>query len=207
MNFDSVAKDWDVNPKMIERAKLLANELKEYFEFDNKIMTAFEFGSGTGLLSYQLKDSFKLITLADSSEGMINVLKAKIENENISNLHPLFIDMPNNELSIDKVDHIYTFMALHHIKDIDKLFKNFNYLLNKGGFLSIGDLVSEDGTFHSHDKSFDGYNGFDKEELSILLANNGFKVESYKIFYQIEKDYESEIRKYPLFYIIARKVD
>ncbi len=41
MNFDEVAKDWDVNPKMIERANVLASELKEYFKFDKDKMTAF----------------------------------------------------------------------------------------------------------------------------------------------------------------------
>ena len=119
MNFDDVAKDWDVNPKMIERAEVLANELKDYFKFDAIISTAFEFGSGTGLLSYQLKDSFKSITLADSSAGMQDVVKTKIAFENITNLHPILIDMPDQELIIPKVDHIFTFMALHHVKDLN----------------------------------------------------------------------------------------
>ncbi len=205
MDFDTVAKDWDVNPKMIERANILANQLKEYFNFDNNTMTAFEFGSGTGLLSYHLRDSFKSITLADSSEGMVNVLKAKIANENITNLHPVLIDMPKNNLSIDKIDFVFTFMALHHVIEIDKLLKNFNSMLNDNGYICIGDLVSEDGSFHSHDLSFDGHNGFDKEELTTLLAHNGFVVEHYKVFYEIEKEHESQIKKYPLFLIIAKK--
>ncbi|MEI6820518.1 MAG: class I SAM-dependent methyltransferase [Bacteroidota bacterium] len=205
MDFDTVAKDWDVNPKMIERANILANQLKEYFNFDNNTMTAFEFGSGTGLLSYHLRDSFKSITLADSSEGMVNVLKAKIANENIKNLHPVLIDMPKNNLSIDKVDYVFTFMALHHVIEIDKLLKNFNSMLNANGYICIGDLVTEDGSFHSHDSSFDGHNGFDKDELTTLLANNGFVVEHYKVFYEIEKEYENQMKKYPLFLIIAKK--
>ncbi len=206
MNFDDVAKDWDVNPKMIERANILANELKKYFKFDNHLMTAFEFGSGTGLLSYHLKDSFKSITLADSSEGMINVLKAKIANENIVNLHPLLIEMPCNDLSVGKADFIFTFMALHHVLEIEKLFKNFNFILKTGGYLCIGDLVTEDGSFHSHDQSFDGHRGFNKDELTALLTNHGFKTEQYQIFYEIEKEYENQMKKYPLFLIVAKKV-
>lgn len=205
MNFDELAKDWDVNPKMIERAEVLAGELKNYFKFDADNSTAFEFGSGTGLLSYQLKNSFKSITLADSSEGMLDVVKTKIKFENITNLHPILIDMPKYDLSIPKVDHIFTFMALHHVLDINKLFKNFNAILNDNGYISIGDLVSEDGSFHSHDASFDGHNGFDKEELTAMLANNGFIVEHYKIFYQIEKEHLGVMKTYPLFLIIAKK--
>ena len=85
------------------------------------------------------------------------------------------------------------------------MLKNFNAILNDNAYISIGDLVSEDGSFHSHDASFDGHNGFDKEELSALLANNGFEIEQYKIFYQIEKEHLGVMKTYPLFLIIARK--
>ncbi len=136
---------------------------------------------------------------------MVNVLKDKIANENITNLHPMLIDMPANNPQIDKVDHIFTFMALHHVKDLSKIFTSFKAILKDEGHLSIGDLVTEDGSFHSHDASFDGHNGFDKEELSALLSANGFAVENYKIFYQIEKEYEGQMKTYPLFLLIAKK--
>jgi len=205
MDFDSVAKDWDVNPQMIERANVLANELKKYFKFDNQTMTAFEFGSGTGLLSYHLKDDLKSIILADSSKGMIEVLNKKIVNENIRNLYPLLIEMPGNDLKIDKVDFVYTFMALHHVIDLNRILRNFNSILKSGAYLCIGDLVSEDGSFHSHVPDYDGHNGFDENELSKMLVSNGFIVKYYKIFYEIEKEFENQIRKYPLFLIIAQK--
>ena len=45
-----------------------------------------EFGCGTGLISFNLTDSFKNITLVDSSKNMIDILNDKIEKYNIQNM-------------------------------------------------------------------------------------------------------------------------
>ena len=66
-------------------------------------------------------------------------------------------------------------------------------------------MVEEDGSFHINHPNFDGHNGFDKEKLSLLLINNGFTIEHYKICFEIEKNLESETKKYPLFLMICKK--
>jgi len=204
MNFDDEAKDWDNDPKKIERAVVIANEINDFIKPD-KTMNALEFGCGTGLLSFQLRNYFKTITLADSSEGMIKVLKDKIAKERIENFKPLHIASVENDLKINEYDVIFTLMTLHHLPDVDHIFKVFNSLLKRGGYFCIADLVKEDGSFHSHHDNFDGHNGFDRNELSAVLSVNGFSVEHYKICYEIVKEIDDKEKKYPLFLMICKK--
>ena len=204
MSFDKQAQDWDNDPKKNERAFTFAKEINNFIQ-PNKKLNAFEFGCGTGLLSYHLKDSFKTITLADNSEGMIKVLREKIEKGNIINFKPLLIDLLEDGIIVNEYDVIYTLMTLHHIPNINKILKIFNSILNTSGYLCIADLVREDGSFHSNNTNFNGHNGFDRNELSIILSNNGFKVEYYKICFEIERELDNKIKKYPLFLMICKK--
>ena len=76
MSFDDYAKTWDTD-KRINRAKKVANEIRN--SIDSEInYSAMEFGCGTGLVSFNLYDKFKKITLIDSSKGMIDILNSKI---------------------------------------------------------------------------------------------------------------------------------
>lgn len=207
-HFDQQAKEWDNDPKKTERAMIIAKEMADFIQ-PNNTMNAFEFGCGTGLLSYQLKDSFKTITLADTSEGMIKVLQEKIDDENIDNFKPLLVDLlkENAVINKSKFDVIYTLMSLHHILEIDKILAIFNAMLKTGGYLCIADLVQEDGSFHTNVPGFDGHNGFDREKLSAVLSNHGFKVAYNEIPLEIEKEFDNKVRKYPVFLMICKKIN
>jgi ubiquinone/menaquinone biosynthesis C-methylase UbiE len=203
--FDEQAKNWDDDPRKIVRAKILAKEILDYIH-PNNLTDALEFGCGTGLLSFQLKNYFKTIMLVDNSKGMVNVLEEKIIKENIKNFKPIHINLLEDNLDIS-VDVIYTLMTFHHIVDTQNILKKFNSILNKNGLLCIADLVKEDGSFHSEYDDFDGHNGFDKDELTILLKQNGFEMVHYKIWFTIKKGNDSEkLTEYPLFLLIAKKV-
>ncbi|MDO9594035.1 MAG: methyltransferase domain-containing protein [Lutibacter sp.] len=207
-HFDQQAKEWDNDPKKTERAIIIAKEMTDFIQ-PNNTMNAFEFGCGTGLLSYQLKDSFKTITLADTSEGMIKVLQEKIANENIKNFKLLLADLLEDGFAVNEneYDVIYTLMTLHHILNIDKILAIFNAMLKTGGYLCIADLVQEDGSFHTNVPGFDGHNGFDTEKLSAVLSNHGFKVAYNEIPLEIEKEFDKKIRRYPLFLMICEKIN
>ena len=205
MYFDEKAKEWDNDPKKIERSTVFAKEINKFIQ-PNKKLNALEFGCGTGLLSFKLKDFFKTITLVDNSEGMINVLKEKIDKEGIKNFIPLQIDLFDKNIQFTKTDVIYTLMTLHHMPDISNTLKAFHSILEPNGFLCIADLVKEDGSFHSHHEGFDGHNGFDKDELSGILLKNGFKLSYYKECFEIEKMVDEKINKYPLFLMICKKI-
>jgi ubiquinone/menaquinone biosynthesis C-methylase UbiE len=206
MNFDEKAKAWDKDPKRVERAGVFANEILKFLG-KIKLENALEFGSGTGLVSFYLKDHFNSITLADNSSGMINVLKEKIRDEKISNMKPLLIDIIKEKGGLSEYDILYTLLTLHHIKDIPGIFKLFNSILKPGGYLFIGDIVTEDGTFHQRDPEFDGHKGFDTDELQKLLVLNGFLIEFESIFCEIEREDNNKIKKFPLFLIIGKKLN
>jgi ubiquinone/menaquinone biosynthesis C-methylase UbiE len=204
MNFDDKAKDWDKDPKKIERANLFAGEIANLLE-DKKDLTGLEFGSGTGLVSFELTERFRSITLADSSVGMLDILKQKIERENLSAMKPFLVSGSNSLRSLPSFDVIYTLLTLHHIRDIPDLFSELTGILNPGGYLFIGDLITEDGSFHSGDPEFDGHKGFEPEELMKMLKLIGFRKCTSKIFYIIERENNSIIRNYPLFFLSAQK--
>lgn len=203
MSFDNYAKTWDTDER-IDRAKMVANEINKSIDI-SKNYSAMEFGCGTGLVSFNLYDRFKSITLVDSSKGMIDILESKIDKYNVNNMFPYKLDISKDN-SIDmKFDVIYNSMVLHHINDTEGIIKTFYKLLNKDGYLCIVDLDKEDGSFHKNYSDYDGHNGFNQEELKNLLVNAGFKdVESNTFFYG-EKIIEEEKVNYSLFLMKARK--
>jgi len=204
MSFDKKAKLWDSDPDKVERAKKLAIEIRNFLN-NKTISKAFEFGSGTGLVSYFLKDDFKNITLADKSEGMLEVLNEKIEQENIHNFKPINIDLEKNSID-EQFEVIYTLLTLHHIKNLDLILSKFNQILVEDGYLIIADLEKEDGSFHSDSDNFDGHYGFDRQEIENILLKNGFHSIFYKTFHTIVKQRNGDkIKKYPVFILIAEK--
>jgi predicted TPR repeat methyltransferase len=204
MNFDEKAKTWDNDPGRIERARIFAEGIIK-LTGGQKFSSALEFGSGTGLVSFQLRDRFDKIILADTSLGMINVLEEKIKRENIVNFSPVKINDSDDLLKINGLDVVYTLLTLHHVSDIDGTFGVFASILKKGGYLFIGDLVTEDGSFHFKDPEFDGHKGFDTSDLKAKLKNEGFECIEDRIILTIEREHNSIIKKYPLFILALQK--
>ena len=110
MNFDEVAREWD-NEMRIERAKIVANKIKTTIRV-GRDKQAMEFGCGTGLVSFNLYNEFKNITLIDTSKEMINVVNNKIETLNLNNINTYCGDLTQNKIN-DKFDIIYS--SMHYI--------------------------------------------------------------------------------------------
>ena len=133
-----------------------------------------------------MKDEFESVVLADSSQGMIEVLKEKIKNEKLTHFNPVLTDNLTGAFSVEWFNIIYSLMTLHHVDDIGAIFKEFASVTKPCGFLAIGDLVTEDGSFHGLSSDFDGHRGFSKEELELHLIQSGFKLINYSIFFEIQ---------------------
>ena len=203
MSFDDYAKTWDIE-KRIYRAKIISNEISNSIDI-NKKYSAMEFGCGTGLVSFNLYDKFKKITLIDSSKGMIDILNSKIYKYKVNNMVTSNIDISDENLLNIKFDVIYNSMVIHHIHDTSSIIKKFYKLLNKDGYLCIVDLDEEDGSFHKKYPDFDGHNGFNQEKLKSILISAGFNdIESNTFFYD-EKIIEGQKVNYSLFLMKARK--
>jgi tRNA (cmo5U34)-methyltransferase len=202
-NFDDKAAQWDNNPMHWARSEAIAKELIRRIPL-KKDMIALEFGAGTGILSFLLKDQIKEITLLDNSLEMIKIIVGKIDSTNSKNLKALNFDLVNADLNPGRFDIIFSQMALHHVEDVDNIIKKFSKLLNPGGFLAIADLYSEDGSFHG--EGFAGHKGFNIEVLSNQFRNNGFVgINENQCFVIERKISENETKKFGVFLIIAKK--
>ena len=202
-NFDELALTWDKEPHRIERAKAVADAIRKNIPNLNQ-KTGFEYGCGTGLLSFNLHHDLKTITLADSSTGMLAVLAQKIQDQAIANLKLLQLDLTTDPAPPLSYDIIYTLMTMHHIVEIEPVLQKFHTMSNSGGYLCIADLDAEDGSFHG--KDFVGHNGFNQERLASMLKRSGFSFLGSEICYEVVKRTETgATKKYPVFIMFGQK--
>ncbi len=201
-DFDQKAKDWDAKPVRIERARAVAEGIKAGVRLTPQ-MTAFEYGCGTGLLSFALQPYLGHITLADSSTGMLAVLAEKIAASGIQNMTPFQLDLLTDPLPHDRYQLIYTLVTLHHIDDTDKVLRAFYTLLDNAGYLCVADLDTEDGT--SHEEEFHGHLGFDRDELSEKARRAGFRTINFTTVFHMIKDVKGVRKDFPIFLMVAKK--
>ncbi len=201
--FDIKALTWDDNPKNVERANAIAEKIKKLISIKPE-MNGFEFGCGTGLLSINLQPYLNHLTLADNSEGMLNILNQKIQKNHIKNMEVIKTNLVNDEVPVKKYDIIYTAMTMHHIADLNSLFIKFFNMLNNFGYLAIADLDKEDGSFHGN--GFNGHLGFERKEMKMIFETIGFRnVRSETCYKIVRKDEHGTEKTYPLFLMIGEK--
>lgn len=201
--FDQRARTWDINPIHWDRSSAIAGKMKQYLKLPTN-QTALEYGAGTGILSFLLKDSLKEITLMDNSMEMVRVMEEKIKDEQVAHLKPLFFNLEETAYQGKNFDLVFTQMVLHHVGDVRSILAKFYDLLTINGHLVIADLYPEDGSFHGSD--FTGHLGFDVENLSQTLLQIGFKNIRHEPCFVMKKQTESHgIKEFPVFFLIATK--
>jgi ubiquinone/menaquinone biosynthesis C-methylase UbiE len=204
MDFNQAAKDWDTE-KREKRAQIVANEILKSIS-TNREYSVLEFGCGTGLVSFNLYQNFRSVSLIDTSKGMIEKLNNKILDKNIVNMRAFQIDINDAyDEWLGKFDLIYSSMALHHIKDIESTLDKSLALLKENGYLCIVDLVEDDGSFHKLETDFDGHNGFNQSELINVLEKVGFKGINSHVFYTDNKIIGDSMVDYSLFLMTGKK--
>jgi ubiquinone/menaquinone biosynthesis C-methylase UbiE len=201
--FDIKAAEWDKDPMHWDRSVAITNQIKKLIPL-KKQMIALEYGAGTGIASFLLKDYLKEITLMDSSSEMVRVMNEKIKTAKVKNLKTLNFDLEYADYKGENFDFIFTQMVLHHVTDIENIIKKFYNLLNPGGYLAIADLYPEDGSFHGED--FTGHKGFDIEILSNQIRNQGFIINSHRKCFVINKKIsDSETKQFDIFLLVANQ--
>lgn len=196
--FDARAREWDKDKMHMDRSVAIAARLEEMVPLDDS-MKVLEYGAGTGLLSFLLKDRFAEITLMDNSREMINVCIEKADYYKAQHIHPLWFDLEHNVFD-GKFDLIYNQMVLHHVKDFETLIHTFYAMLNRGGYLAIADLFTEDGSFHGPDA--DVHLGFDPQKLKEIFESNGFNNIEYQPCFEVDRELG---KKYPVFLLVGQK--
>ena len=199
INFDERARDWDSDPMKVERARVVADAIRAAIPLPAGIK-ALEYGCGTGLLSFALQPYLSSITLADTSQGMLDVLAEKIKAAGVMNMFPARLDLGTDPLPVARYQLIYSLMTLHHISDTERVLRNTFALLEPGGHLCIADLEKEDGSFHGAQVT-DVHHGFDRGQLQAQIGAAGFQKIAFSRPYVIHKAGKS----FPLFLVIAIK--
>lgn len=190
--FDDMAATWDTDPAKVERADAVADAVRAAVPLGPGVRML-EYGPGTGLVSQALQDSVGPITLADSSAGMLEVLRDKVAAGAIADARVWDFDLSRDAVPDERFDLIVTSMVLHHIPDVRPALEGFAALTEPGGRLCVADLEHEDGSFHEPD--FEGHHGFDRDDLAARLEAAGFEGVTFRHCYEITRPEGS----FPLF--------
>jgi ubiquinone/menaquinone biosynthesis C-methylase UbiE len=196
--FVTRAADWDSPDKISMTNKFVA----ELFCHVDPLPTwkALEIGAGTGLVGLQIESFVRKIVLEDTSESMLGVLKQKLdENSKVEILHGEVTEYKQQD-----IDLVFSSMAFHHIPDIERTVQHLATITKTGAWVVIGDLVTEDGSFHRFEPI--PHRGFDTLVLSKQFAQAGFDVKLVKIYNVISRTVDSVTTNYELFILIAKRL-
>jgi len=196
-DFDTRAETWDDASK-VRRAEDVAAAMRRAVPL-GRSMKALEYGAGTGLLSFCLRDALGPITLADSSAGMRAVAERKIAAANARDMRVIDLDLMRDPVPAERYDLIYSMMTLHHVPDVPRVLAAFHAMLNPGGWLCHVDLDAEDGSFHGPE--VDVHHGFERATLRAWLTAAGFVDVSIGDCGHVDH----HGRRYPLFIATGRK--
>ncbi|KAL4800782.1 S-adenosyl-L-methionine-dependent methyltransferase [Aspergillus venezuelensis] len=177
--FNNEAASWDSNPSVQEATRLAFETLrakieelsqrKKEIQPDSNGLDVLEVGCGTGLLTLRVAPLVNGIVALDPAEGMIDVLKGKIDTatstcqtvaepgqgERKTNITPLCtlltdpednILPPANPTNSDptsprkKYDLILSHLVLHHVPDLKQFLATLLHCLVPGGRVALTDF-------------------------------------------------------------------
>ena len=191
--FDAKAATWDADPAKVARAAAVARAIAIAVPLGPSTRPL-EYGAGTGLVAQALRERVGPVTLADTSAGMRDVMRAKVDAGALADARIWDLNLETEPAPADEqFDVIVTVLTLHHIHDLARVLGGFARLLAPGGHLCIADLEQEDGSFHGAD--FVGHHGFDRTALARDLADADFSDIAFTDCTQLERDG----RAYPVF--------
>jgi ubiquinone/menaquinone biosynthesis C-methylase UbiE len=202
--FKDKAKNWDEIPWKQNLAQDTYNAISSKIKISSNTRLI-DLGGGTGLLTLKFKNDVSKITIVDTSKGMLDVLKQKIEAQKINNVEILNGILSPGVLPKNSSELIISMMTLHHIEDLHTLFKCFYEILVSDGSIALVDLAKEDGDFHDDGIDY-VYDGFEKEDLTLPLEKAGFKNIGFAEISKVTKESASGlVKEYPILLVTASK--
>jgi ubiquinone/menaquinone biosynthesis C-methylase UbiE len=171
--FDEAAVVWDEDPDRVAMATAIASAMiRQLRPEGNEI--ALDYGAGTGLISLELRRHVRKIVAADSSAGMLDVLRAKVAHERILSIEPMAWQIGLPTTGLPSFDLIVSSMTFHHVRDTGAAAGALYGLLRPGGRIAVADLDLDNGEFHEKPGIAD-HDGFDRGHLHEIFSDAGFR--------------------------------
>ena len=170
--FDHAATGWDDQPQRVRLMRMIGQAIVREAH-PAQTMEVLDYGCGTGLVGLYLLPYVRSVTGADSSPGMLEVLKRKVLEGGLGAMRTLRLDLEKDAVPAQRYGMIVVGMAMHHIASLERVLKAFRELLLPDGILCIADLDTEPGTFHPASVVVP-HHGFDRGKLKTQLAEYGF---------------------------------
>lgn len=202
-DFDAAAASWDEEPRRVQLALDVAEAIRREVPL-RPDMEALDYGCGSGLVTLGLQPLVKRITGADSSQGMLDVLRRKVEAGGIANVETKLLDLEQMESLGGSYDLIVSSMTLHHVGDVAALIGELVEGLRPGGWLALADLEQEDGSFHD-DATGVLHHGFARDFFGSEFAKNGLGNVSIVTAATIEKARPEGKRRYNVILGVGKK--
>ena len=160
--FDQAAATWDDKPTRKELMRAVVDAIIHQVHLTPQ-MKVLDYGCGTGLVSILLAELVGTIDAADSSEGMLEVLRRKLDQTGLKTIQAIRLDLEHDPLPDDRYDLIVAVAVLHHVADTERMLRKFHALLHPGGVLCIADLDTEPRLFHDEEAAETVHHfGFDR---------------------------------------------
>ena len=163
-----------------------------------------DIGSGTGVFGLSFLSIASGITFIDTSQGMLDELKRKIEMSGIDGCELIRHDISTGPPADTGFDLAVSMMAFHHIDNHHSALKSIAAMLKPGGIACIVDLDREDGSFHGGPEGVP-HLGFDRDELAAAADDAGFSRITFSTPHVIEKESAEGSKRFPLFLMIAHR--
>jgi ubiquinone/menaquinone biosynthesis C-methylase UbiE len=171
--FDNVAVVWDEDPDRVGMARAIAGAMiGALHPSGNEI--ALDYGSGTGLIALALRGHVKRIIAADSSTGMLGVLRQKIAQEHIDDIETMEWQIGQEAEALPAFDLIVSSMTFHHIRDTGTAARAFYSLTAPGGRIAVADLDPDNGEFHER-AGIAEHDGLDRRLMEDVFSVAGFR--------------------------------
>lgn len=204
-HFNQRASSWDTPDRQL-MASTIAGAMRQRLKLDPSMNLA-DYGAGTGLITLDLAQDVGAATAIDSSEGMREVLSAKLQARSGPPIEVLAWDLEKDPPLDRQFDVLVSSMTLHHVKDTSKALRSFFELLRPGGQLALADLDPEEGLFHGEAMAAGvQHHGFDRAELKALMSVAGFVDITFDTAFIVNRTQaDGTTRPYDIFLGVARR--
>jgi 2-polyprenyl-3-methyl-5-hydroxy-6-metoxy-1,4-benzoquinol methylase len=203
-NFDAAAATWDENPGRVKVAHDVARAIRDTVKLTPE-MDVLDFGCGTGLLTLQIQPLVRSITGVDSSQGMLDILDAKIKTQKLTNVKTRLADLDRGDTLDGKYDLVVSSMTFHHLREVQPVIEHIAGILKPSGCLAVADLDSDEGKFHDSNEGV-FHSGFDRCIMRKHFEAAGFVSVRNRTAAIIRKPAPSgETRTFTAFLMTGRK--